>query len=446
MNGSGTEQSRTQGTLGKATMNQETPKQKRTPGKAGRAVLPIIIILAALMTAGYFTVTAPKAMRARPAGQSSAPLVETMTITKENRHVVISAMGTVTPSRTVTLRSRVGGQILETSPEFAPGGLFRRGEVILRIDPKDYDLALRKQKSQLTQAQADLALERGKQDVARREVSLVKSISGKQVDNSSLALRKPQLAQAGASVESARVAYEQARLDLERTEIKAPFNCMVTGRSVEMGSQVSTQEALATLVGTDVYWVEAAVPVDELKWIVIPVFSGGRGSAVRIRTQAGAERTGEVIRLMGELNAETRMAMVLIRVDDPLALQAEEKPALLLLGGYVSVSITGRALDDIIRLPRSAFRDGSRIWLVENGNLSIRDVETVWRDRDFIYVRDGLTSGQAVVVSELAAPVQGMPLRVQGDPEAAPEPGKEPAAQGSGGTEKKRKPETKNKQ
>ena len=398
-------------------MKQKEPKQKSAPKKARRLVLPIIIIIAGLMTAGYLSVTGPTAKKKRPTRQSMAPLVEVMEINREDRQVIVPAMGTVKPSRTVTLKSRAGGQIVETSPDYVPGGLFLKGELILKIDPKDYDLALKQQKSQLTKARADLALEKGRQDVARKEVGLLKSISGKKVDNSSLALRKPQLAQAGAGVESARVAYEQARLNLERTEVKAPFNCIITGRFVELGAQVSTQEALATLVGTDAYWIEAAVPVEQLKWIVIPVFDGGRGSPVRIKTQNGAERSGEVVRLLGELNEETRMAVVLVRVDDPLGLKTEKRRAPLLLGSYVSVSITGRTLDDAVRLPRAAFRDGGGVWLLTDGALNIRQVETVWRDKEFVYIKDGLASGQKVVVSDLAAPVQGMPLRLKGDPE-----------------------------
>lgn len=380
-----------------------------------RALIPLVIIAAGLAVAGHFLATKPKARRARPVRQT--PLVEIMEARTESSRIVINAMGTVKPSRIITLESRVSGQVKEISDDFVPGGLFNKDDLILKIDPEDFELDVRKQKSQVSKAYANIQLEKGRKEVAENEVRLMKSISKNKIQDTSLALRKPQMAQARAELNSAKVALEQAELDLKRTEIKAPFNCLVTERSVDSGSQVSAQEKLAELVGTDSFWIEASIHVDELHWIDIPVKNGDNGSPVTIKTPGGIERQGEVIRLLGDMNTQSRMARILISVEDPLNLKTGRNSSRLLLGSYLSVSMQGRQVDNIIRLPRSAFRDGEQVWLLKQGKLFMQPVGTVWRSEDYVFVDQGIKPGDKIVSTDLAAPVNGMELRLKGGPE-----------------------------
>jgi multidrug efflux pump subunit AcrA (membrane-fusion protein) len=207
---------------------------------------------------------------------------------------------------------------------------------------------------------------------------------------------------------------KKARLNLARTKISAPFNAIVRAKHVDIGSQVSGQDRLAELVGTDEYWIQASMPVDRLNWIMIPRISGEPGSKVRIVYRSGIELTGTVIKLLGELEAEGRMARILVEIRDPLGLNfSEKKHPPLLIGEYVRMEIEGRQLKNVYRIPRTALRDNTRIWLVSNdGKLEIRSVEILWRDAQTVLLTDGLQPAEQLIVSDLSKPVNGMQLQV----------------------------------
>ena len=82
------------------------------------------------------------------------------------------------------------------------------------------------------------------------------------------------------------------------------------------------------------------------------------------------------------------------------------------IGEFVRAEIEGRQLKNVYRIPRTALRDNTRIWLSNDGNLEIRTVETLWRDAQTVLLTDGLQPGEQLIVSELSKPVDGMPLQV----------------------------------
>jgi len=297
------------------------------------------------------------------------------------------------------------------NPEFTAGGLLQKNELILRIDPEDYQLALQQKQRSLSDAEYAYKLELGRQDVARREWEL---LYGKNNGvESDLALRKPHLEKAQVDVEAARAELEQARIDLARTRITAPFNGLVRNKYVDLGSQVSLQERLADLVGTDVYWVQVSVPVEHLKWIRIPTDYNDEGSPATIYYREDSQRPGRVIRLLADLSKEGRMARLLVEVEDPLDLQAgKDRRPPLLIDEYVRVQIEGGLLSDVYRIPRYALRNDNQVWLMDREEkLAVRPVETLWRDEEFVFVRDGLQPGDLLILSALATPVDGMQLR-----------------------------------
>ncbi len=177
--------------------------------------------------------------------------------------------------------------------------------------------------------------------------------------------------------------------------------------------------ALGTLIGTDEFWVEVSVPVDQLRWLRIPNRASESGAAVRVYNDAAwgeaTHRTGEVIRLRPQLEEQGRMARVLIAVTDPLALE-EEQVGLprLILSTYVRVEIEGTTLSQVATVSRGALRDGDCVYLMgADGGLEIRPVDVVFRAGDAVYAR-GLSAGVRMVTTDLSAPVQGMPLRLSG--------------------------------
>jgi RND family efflux transporter MFP subunit len=323
-------------------------------------------------------------------------------------------MGTVIPDREVVLKSRVSGEVVDIHPEFTEGGFLKKDMKLLQIDPLDYELALARQQSAVADAEYALKLELGHQAVAKREWELLSGTQPVQDMEKELALRKPHLDKARAELAAAQAELETAKLNLDRTRIMAPFNAMVRSKSVDLGSQVTPQDSLAELVGTDTYRIQTSIPMDHLGWIQIPGNAGGSGSKARIIYAQGHECTGTVSRLMGDLSTEGRMARILVEVEDPLGLKTKDRDRVpLLIGEYVRVEIRGRKLDGVYQIPRTALRDNSSVWMVtENQTLKIRKVRPVWRDADIVLLQDGFTSIERLIVSDLPAAVEGMPVQV----------------------------------
>lgn len=390
-----------------------------------RATLTICALLALAAAGALWLIfgTVPEVER-ETAVRQTAMLVEVTRAEAGDFHPVIEAMGTVMPSREVMLSTRVGGEVVEMAAEFVPGGFVRRGEVLLRIDAADYRNLLAQRESELQQAITELEIEHGRQDMAERDYrDLQREL---EPDKKALVLREPQLRSAEARVQAARSAVEQARLDLERTAIRAPFDAQVLARQVNLGSQVSIGEALGRLVGIDTYWVETTVPLDKLRWLHFPEGPGDAGSPVTIRHRtawdAGQTREGRLFRLIGELEGDTRLARVLVEVEDPLARETETPAAPgLIIGTFVECRIHGREIENAVRLPRGHVRKGDTIWVMDGGQLAIRDVDIAFQDAEYAYIRGGLSERDAVVTTSLATVREGVKLRLKGSPDGGQE-------------------------
>lgn len=345
--------------------------------------------------------------------RQSASLVDVTRPESGTFRPTISAMGTVRPAREISLAARVEGQIVELSDSFVPGGFVDAGETLVRIDDADYQVALQERESALEQAIAELEIERGERSAAEADY--------RQFDRElpperrALVLREPQGRAARAAVESARAQRRGAEMDLERTTVEAPFDAHVLGREVNVGSQVSPGASLGRLVGLDTFWVEATVPVSRLHWLSLP--EGDQpGSPVTVRNRnawpAGEVREGEVFRFIGELEGDTRLARILISVDDPLAREGDGERPRLMLGEYVKTRIAGREIADAVRLEREYVRDGDTVWLMVDGRLVIRPVSILFQDDEYAYIDDGLGADDRVVTTRLATVREGLRLRL----------------------------------
>lgn len=377
-----------------------------------RIVIISLIILIGVLAARYLIKTKPKVSKRPP--ERTAALVSVVPLQPVSEVLRMKAMGTVVPSREIVLKTPVGGEIIALHENFTPGGLIAAGESILQIDPRDYELALKQKERALSDAEYAYKLEQGRQDVARREWDLLYGDNSPGETESALALRKPHLEKVRFDIKAARAELELARLNLARTRVKAPFNGMILNKYVDRGAFVAPQEKLADLVGTDVYWVQVSLPLSNLHWLEIPKNGEASGSPVRIFYRGENVRQGRVIRLLGDLTREGRMARLLVAVPDPFALETGNPERLpLIIGEYVRVEIEGETLHDVFRIPRTALHNDAEIWLAtEDGKLAVRPVETVWREEDHVLVRDGVQAGDSLIVSNLAVPIDGMTIRI----------------------------------
>jgi RND family efflux transporter MFP subunit len=369
----------------------------------------IAILVVGMGVTAFIFLTEPTAERSGAVKQT-AMLVEVTQAEQGSFRPTIRALGTVEPAQEVVLSSRVGGEVVARSSSFVPGGYVRRGEVLLRLDPSDYRNVLRQRQSALRQAQSELDLEMGRQDVARRDFELL----GDSVANAdeSLVLRQPQLEAARARVESAEAAVEQAELDLQRTTVRAPFDAHVLSRDVELGSQVDAGDVLGRLVGIETYWVSATVPLSQLRWLP----DGEARDEVLVRDptawQEGRTRRGRLLNVVGALEDGTRMARVLIAVPDPHGLGDPAAPRLV-IGSFVEADIAARELADVVRLSRDYLREDDTVWVMEDSTLRIRDVDIVFRDPTYAYIERGLSEQDRVVTTNLSTVTDGARLRLE---------------------------------
>jgi RND family efflux transporter MFP subunit len=366
-------------------------------------------------------------------------LVEIIEVKPDRQKVQVPASGQVLPAQQVAMSSELGGRVVWMSDKLIPGNRLKAGDTLVRIDVRDYNLALEQQAAQVDRAQTELQLEQSRKEIAEREWQLM---GGGQPAEGSLAVRDPQLRTAEAALKAARSGLSRAKLSVNKTTVRAPFNAMVHSKTVDLGQLVGPQAPLATLVGTDAFWVQVSIPLERLAWIQVPgVDDATEGAAVVLSQRLGDKtitRNGKVLRLLPDLDPMGRMARILVEIPDPLGLAADkadkasEQELPLLIGSYVNVEIEGREIDSVIELPRDAVRGGDEVFVVTaEDTLDIRQVSVVWRRPDTVLVGAGLEPGDKVVVSPLSAPVKGMKLRTA---EADTGPENQPAKDGTAKT------------
>ncbi len=394
--------------------------------KFARIALPLVVLAVAGAIAASLVMTRAKPERAKPAEQRV--LVEAQPVHRQAHQLKVRAAGTVEAARSVVVQPQVAGRIVWINDQLIPGGLVHKGDVLFKIDDRDYKLALEEQKNQLAQARAQLAQERGRVKVAKREWELFKDEAKKDLGSEadpSLALRKPQLESAKVAVDAAQAAIDRAQLNLQRTTVRAPFDAMVVSESADRGQLVSTQSQVATLVGTAAFWVQVSVPVDKLPYVNIPGVNATQGAKASVEQDIGPrhiERQAHVVRLLGDLDQTGRMARVLAEIDDPLQLAGDGDPNAghkagipLLLNSYVDVEIAGPTSDKLIEVPREAVHEGDKVYAYADGKLDIRQVHIAWRRPKSVLVDKGLADGDQIITSPVATPLQGMKLRLAGE-------------------------------
>jgi hypothetical protein len=371
------------------------------------------------------------------------PIVERGTLVRvevaqlSDQTLRLRAQGSVTPARRVVLQSEVAGRVVWQSPELVPGGRLTKGKTALRIDRRDYQLALEQQAAAVERAALEVKVEASRRAVAAREWQIMGEDDNATEEGRTLALRGPQLETAEASLDAARSSRRVAQLAVSKTEITVPFNAFVQQESVDVGQLVTPQMPLATLVGTDAVWVQVSLPMDHLSAFDVPGFNcaDGKGSVARVSQDLGGqavERQGRVIRLLGDLDPIGRLARVLVEIRRPFdtgpldtgpldtgPAADGERPAQLplLVGAYVNVELEGHVARGVVELPRRALREGDQVYVVgAEDRLEIRKVSLAWKRADSVLVSQGVIAGDRVIVGRVIAPVVGMSLRVAAPP------------------------------
>ncbi|MCC6143511.1 MAG: efflux RND transporter periplasmic adaptor subunit [Candidatus Hydrogenedentes bacterium] len=390
--------------------------------KALHVLLPLGLLGGAGAFAFVLMSTAPEVKRTE--AERRHPVVDAVPVTRGQFDREVEAYGTVLPAQEVTIVPEVSGRIIEVHPALQPGGLVSQGDVLVRIDPEEYDLAIARAEGALAEAEAALEVERGRQLVAEREWDLFGKDLPDAAKGQALALREPQLRQAEARIASAKSLVEQAKLDLARTTIRAPFDALVLEESVDIGQQAAPGSPIASLAGTDTFWVQASLPTSRLTAGLDA--AENEDATVRIYREGAARGeepiTGRLLRHTGQVDPAGRMAQLLIEVNDPLAINADlaDHPPLS-LNSYVRAALAAGRIEDAIISPRKAMRENGEVWVMDKENtLQVRGPDILWRQGEKLAVRDVFTTGDRVVVSPLADLLPGMAVRLPDETPPAP--------------------------
>jgi RND family efflux transporter MFP subunit len=348
----------------------------------------------------------------------SAKIVQIIPLIPQTRSVSVSAKGSVVPSRKVVIKPQVKGQVIWQNESVTIGGHVNAGDELIRIDPKDYELALAEVQADFEQARFELEVESGRQVIAEHEWNELQSDLDVEEVNKSLVLRKPHLRRAEALMEKAKNDIEIAKLQHSRTIITAPFNAMVIEESVEVGQLLDTGSDICQLVGTDEFWIQVTIPFSQLKWVHFPG-DGQPGAKAKVILDTGDSESpawnGTVIRLLGDLDPLGRMARLVVSVTDPLDLRRRSDSKFpLLLGSYVEVKIDAGKLENVLTIPRASLREGNKIWVVGEDNLlKILPAKVLWPEKETVIISNNLDNGEQLIVSDLQVALPGMEVDPQ---------------------------------
>jgi RND family efflux transporter MFP subunit len=387
-----------------------------------RFITSILVVIVAVGAAVGLYMNSPKTTKKKP--KRPIPLVQTVTISPRSEQVYIEAFGTVIPAKQVALRSEVEGRVIRKNEELIPGGIIGKDELVVQIDPLDYQLLVNEREAEVAEARYALQLEEGQQVIAKEEWLLLENDVVATEASKSLALREPHLRLVKSKLQAAESKLASAKLAVKRTTINAPFNGLVLDSFVEQGQLISSQTEIATLVKTDQFWVQVTIPVARLSRIQFPDNGGRPGASAKIisENEDGTQitRPGTLFKLLGELDSQSRMAKILVTINDPLSLKKNNTGNLagspgdgkILLGSYVKVEIDAGTLDNIYVVPRQAVHEGNVIWLLNRENrLVTRPVNIVWRRQDEMLIRVDLDDSEKLIVSRLQSPLPGTALR-----------------------------------
>ena len=376
--------------------------------------ITLTLFLMVIGVSVFLALTASKPQLERTKPPAPMPMVRVSTIKTGPQSVSIRGEGTVTPVREIELVPQVGGKVVFISPDLVDGGAFKQGDILLRIDPLDYQLAATLARAKVKDSESRLKIAEEEAAAAKEEWRLLyQSSNDVDGDPPSLVAKEPQLAAAKAQLAADRADLQKALLALKRTELTAPFDGRISDENVDIGQYVSTAKPIATLFSTEA--AEIVIPFEDeaLFWFNVPGFTpgDGPGSSVEVRAQvAGRELiwSGKVVRAEGKLDERTRMINVVVRVEKPYATRPP-----LAAGLFVTVKIEGRTLKNAAAIPRSALRDNGIVWVVDQkGQLIFRQVEVARLDTNQAILRGGLQDGDRLVTSGLKAVTDGMKVRI----------------------------------
>lgn len=374
-------------------------------------MLPLVIVAGAILIVSVmmqFRSTPPKTEAPRV-----VQAVEVLPVSRGDVRLTLPSQGMIEPERMTVIASEVAGRVVQTSPKFEAGEFFEEGEILAEIDAADYEAAATQAEAALADARLALASEQAKADQAVRDWQ--KLAAGEKPTD--LAVRKPHIDSASARVKAAEAALVKARRDLERTKIRAPYTARIRTIHAELGSFVTPGARVAEVYSVGRYEVRLPVSLDDFAFVK-PMSDGSKPAVTVTASFGGTKREwiGQVSRTEGEVERTSRSVVLAgeIEADD------RSDDSILKPGLFVRAQIEGMTLKNVFRVPRRAFLDEKRVLVVDaRGKLRFREVVVIRADGLDLLVKEGLKDGETICMTALAAPVDGMEVRIVSDAAAS---------------------------
>lgn len=329
------------------------------------------------------------------------PLVEVQVLEAMDAKFEIRSQGTVWPGIETILSAEVSGTITSLSPQFVAGGVFDENEVLMRIDPTNYDVAVKQAAALVKQRQIEF--------------------DGAQQLRSQGYRAEAELAAAAAALATAEADVVRARRNLERTYIRLPYAGIVRAKEADLGQFVTPGARLGVVFSTDYAEVRLPLTDTDLAFIDLPDTSAASSpeavtgpSVVLSAVQKGrmAQWQATIVRTEGVVDEKSRMTYAVARIDDPYRRRSDGNA--LPVGTFVQASIEGTLAEDVVRIPRAVVRGSDKIVFVDDDNkLLIRSVDVARSDANYLYVRGGAAAGERIVLTALESPINGMSVRTQ---------------------------------
>jgi RND family efflux transporter MFP subunit len=363
-------------------------------------ILPIIVL--AVGIGGYAAMAAMKKPPEEKAVVDNTPVVSVAIIEKRPMMFSVDSYGIVNAKYETELVSQVNGEIIYLSDAFVRGGFVKKGDILAKIDPSDYEAALTDAEATLASTQATLVQEKAYGKVAAEEWKRIKD--GVPTE---LSLRKPQLAQELARLNSSEAGLKRAKRNLERTLIKAPYDALIENRNIGLGSYVSMGTQLGKLLSIEVAEIRLPLADKDIRYLN----NKGLGSSVKITGNfAGQVQQwqGKIVRGEGVIDDRSRMTYLVAEVVDPYGLSSPKNE--LRYGSYITASIQGDRAEDVTTIPRHLIINDRVAILDQDNKLKYQTVNVIRQQGAGVVIRDGLEDGMRIITSALDYPIEGMQL------------------------------------
>jgi RND family efflux transporter MFP subunit len=414
-----------------------------------KTIRVFVVLFIALVIAVVLVIMRPRAERQVPVDKGH--LVEVFSAKTEDVEMVVESFGTVAPREALKLVAQVRGPIVDIDPAFEEGGFVQKNTRLIQIDPRTYHLAVERRNVQIKQAEAELKrleqevvnlksrikITRSDVKLARNEYLRLKKlidrkvIAQSQLDKSEqaylasqerlqaldnqMALTDPQKEQLIAARDMARVMHQEAKLDLERSSIVAPFEGWVLEKAIEVGQYVTIGQQLGKIYSAGQLDIEVRIPTKDLKWFPEDMGQETPLLADVVFKNAGNEHIwrGRVARIKAMMDERTRTLPMVIEIDETPATERPQNPFGLRPGMFVTIRIKGKKIQNVLVLPRYLVYPGDVVYTVKDDTLKSNRVKILRGYKDTVIIGDGLSEGALIVKSPLSSPMDGMRVRLR---------------------------------